>query len=321
MERTAVILLNHGASDSTAGVAMFLQNIFRDREIIRLPGGKATQRRLSSFIARRRAPRVASLYRYMGGGSPLISYMQAQAATLETALDSEMPVFLGLRYFPPYIQDAVEAAVAAGAERIVVFPQYPQASTTTVGSVRSEFEAALGRVPAARDLEITTIAPFGSDPRYVELMARRVRSAAARAPDDATLVFSAHSIPAKFVDAGDIYPDQVAGQSAAIAAAAGFDSFEIGYQSRSGPVRWLEPETTALVESLIGQGRRDLVIVPVSFVQDHLETLVEIDVELATLVERAGGTLVRVRPPNVDDAFVEFSAALVREAIAAADTC
>ncbi len=313
---TAVVLLNHGAADSRQGVGTFLQNIFRDREIIRLPGGSGVQRRFARFIAKRRAPKVALLYGYMGGGSPLIGYISAQAMQLESALGAGFTVHLGLRYYAPYISDALADVVAAGVDRVVTFPQYPQYSVTTVGSVRNEFDAAVESVPGALDLEIATVEPFGAHPAYIELVGERIRSMAQRCADEPTLLFSAHSIPAKFVDAGDPYPVEVERQAELLATAAGFDAWEVAYQSRSGPVRWLEPELVDHVDELLAAGRRHFLVAPISFVQDHLETLVELDVQLAERVRSAGGTVVRVRPPNATEAFAEFSADLVRGALA-----
>lgn len=317
--RTAVLLLNHGAADTLDGVETFLANIFRDRDIIKLPVGGRLQRRLSGFIASKRAAKIQLLYGFMGSGSPLLPYMRAQACQLAGQFDPDdaVGVHIGLRYFTPSITDALADIVAEGAERVVVFPQYPQYSTTTVGSCRFELERAVEEVPGAEALEFVFVPPFGSDPDYVEAMAERVRRAVRAAPvDDPTLVFSAHSIPMTFVDDGDPYPQEIAQQAELIARAAGFDKWEIGYQSRSGPVRWLSPETDELMAELLERGDRHFVVVPLSFVQDHLETLVEIDVQIADAVLAAGGSFTRVRAVNATDAFAEMSARLVRDAIA-----
>lgn len=309
--RTAVLLLNHGAADSAAGVGLFLRNIFSDREIVRLPGGEGLQRAFARVIGRRRAPRVAHLYGYMGGGSPLVGYMEAQAADLAERLPG-IDVRIGLRYYPPYIADALAAAVAAGAERVVAFPQYPQQSVTTVGSVLGELERAQDRVAGAAGLDHRVVPAFGADPEYVALVAGRLRRGLALVGRDPVVVFSAHSVPVRFVEEGDPYPGEVAAQAEAIAAAAGLRTWEVGYQSRSGPVRWLGPDTVALVDRLLEEGARDFLLVPISFVQDHLETLVEADVQLAARIHAAGGTCTRVRPVNADPAFADFGAALLR---------
>ncbi len=309
--RTAVLLLNHGAADRAAGVELFLRNIFSDREIIRLPGGEGLQRGFARLIGRRRAPRVAHLYRYMGGGSPLVGYMHAQAADLAARLPG-VDVRIGLRYYPPYIGDALAAAVALGARRVVAFPQYPQYSATTVGSVLAELDRAKGHVAGAAGLDHRVVAPFGADPRYVALLAGRLARTVALGARDPVVVFSAHSVPMRFVEAGDPYPGEVVAQAEAVAVAAGLATWEVGYQSRSGPVRWLEPDTVAVVDRLMEEGARDFVLVPISFVQDHLETLVEADVQLAARIHAAGGTFTRVRPVNATPAFADLGAALVR---------
>lgn len=310
---TAVLLVNHGAADTSAGIETFLFNIFRDLDIIPLPGGTPARNRLARVIAQRRAAKVARLYEYMGGGSPLVPYMRAQARGIEAELG--LPVRLGLRYYPPYIADTLAALVAEGTNRVVVLPQYPQWSDTTVGSVLAELERAREEVPGARELDCVVVEPFGCEPAYVAMVADSVRDAAAGCESEPALVFSAHSVPMARVEAGDRYPGEIAAQARAIAEAAGFgpDRYEIGYQSRSGPVRWLGPEIRDVAAgALSGGGRRDLLAVPVSFVQDHLETLVELDVQLAAEVEACGGRLHRVRAANADPRFVSLCVDLVR---------
>ncbi|MBX7161640.1 MAG: ferrochelatase [Acidimicrobiia bacterium] len=316
---TAVLLVNHGAADTRAGVEPFLFNIFSDLDIIPLPGGSPARRRLARLIASRRAPKVARLYEYMGGGSPLVPYMRAQARGLEAEL--AMPVRLGLRYYPPRLADALSALVADDVRRVVVFPQYPQWSDTTVGSVLAELDRARDDVPGAGDLEYVVIDPFGGHPGYVALVADLVRTAAAGCTAEPALVFSAHSVPMSKVEAGDPYPGEIAAQAHDIAVAAGFgpDGYEVAFQSRAGPVRWLGPEVRDVAADLVRAGRREVLVVPVSFVQDHLETLVEIDVQLSAEVEALGGRLHRVRSVNADRRFVRLCAALVREALAAHD--
>ncbi len=315
----AVLLLNHGAADSQAGVSTFLQNIFRDREIIPLPLGPRVQSRFAQLIASRRSPKVARLYEYMGGGSPLVSFMQAQAEAISDELDG-MPVGLGLRYYSPSIADGLADLIEQGATRIAVFPQYPQCSSATVGSVLNALDEAKQTVPGGQDIDYVVVPPFGSEEAYVAEMAERVREVALRCGQETeeapTLVFSAHAIPMKLVDDGDVYPDEIAAQAELIARAAGFDRWEICYQSRSGPVRWIGPETVDHVQELIASGAKQLILVPISFVQDHLETLVELDVQLADIACAAGAVMHRVRPANVSKEFTSLSAQLVRRSLA-----
>jgi len=322
--RVAVLLLNHGAADSLPGVPTFLGNIFGDLDIIRLPGGGVVQRRLAALIVHLRAPKVQYLYRFMGGGSPLVPYMRAQAGALEARFaddpDVDVDVHLALRYYTPSIEEALVEVLASGVRDVVAFPQYPQYSDTTVGSCMNQFARAVEAVPGAEDLDVAIVPAFGADPAYVKFLAGRVRQAMEAAPNGATLLFSAHSIPMKSVREGDPYPDECAEQAALVAAAAGVDSWELAYQSRSGPVAWLTPDLPAHVESLMDDGRRHFVVVPLSFVQDHLETLVELDVQLATEIERRGGTIVRVRAANNAPEFADLSAALVRRALSPTST-
>jgi ferrochelatase len=311
---TSVLLLNHGAAEDTSGIAAFLENIFTNREIIRLPGGPAVQKRFARLIAAARAPRVAHLYRYMGGGSPLLSYMRTQADQLTARLDG-MDVRVGLRYCEPFVAEAFTAAVRGGADRIVIFPQYPQYSTTTVGALDRELDRVRSLMPCASEVDCVTVPPFGAEPAYVDLLARRVLAATTRAVHRPVLVFSAHSVPMKFVDAGDTYPAEVQTQARLVAEAAGFTEWEVAYQSRSGPVRWLGPEVTDRISVLAAGGARHVLVVPISFVQDHLETIVEIDVQIGAAAAQYGCAVTRVRPVNADPAFADFSAELVRRSI------
>lgn len=318
----AVLLLNHGAAPDQASIPDFLERIFADRDIIRLPVGPALQGRLASRIATARTPKVAALYRFMGGGSPLLGYMRAQARLLRDAL-SGIPVYIGLRYHEPSIRAAVVQAVADGVRCLVVVPQYPQYSTTTVGSCRAELDRVLSEVPEARRPVAFYVGAFGTDPAYVSLVADSVGMCLARLPAPVSLVFTAHSVPMRFIDEGDPYRDQIEEQAGLIAAELGSDGgvrdgYEIGYQSRTGPVKWLGPETVEVVARLLEDGRRSIALVPLSFVQDHLETLVELDVLLASDVLSAGGTFVRARPRFCTAAFAKVIAGRV-EAVLRAD--
>lgn len=318
----AVLLLNHGAAPDQASIPDFLERIFADRDIIRLPVGPVLQGRLASRIATARTPKVAALYRFMGGGSPLLGYMRAQARLLRDEL-SGIPVYIGLRYHEPSIRAAVAQAVAAGVRRLVVVPQYPQYSMTTVGSCCAELDRALSEVPEARRPVASYVGAFGTDPAYVSLVAESVRLCLERVPAPVSLVFTAHSVPMRFIDEGDPYRDQIEEQAGLIAADIGrkggvADGYEIGYQSRTGPVKWLGPETVGVVARLLEEGRRSIALVPLSFVQDHLETLVELDVLVEGDVLSAGGTFVRARPRFCTRSFAKVIAGRV-EAVLATD--
>lgn len=317
---TAVLLCNHGGADRADGIAAFLENIFTDRGIIHLPGPPLAQHWLARVIARRRAPRVAERYGYTGGASPLAAYMGAQARQLSAALDG-MPVAIGLRYCPPYIPDALANLIASGIRRLVVFWQYPQYSVTTVGSCEAELRRAIDAVPGASELDYVVVPPFGAEPGYVELMAAATLCAAeslgVSGTATPTVVFAAHSIPQRFVDEGDTYPDAVEQQAALIAQQAGIDAWEVAYQSHSGPVAWLGPDLVSRVGELLDAGARQFLVVPLSFVQDHLETLYDLDVSLGALVHERGGSMVRVRPVNATEPFATLCADLVRRALVA----
>lgn len=318
---TAVLLLQMGGPATLPDVRPFLVNLLSDPAILAMPAFVRVP--LARFIARRRAPRVQEQYRRIGGGSPIGPTTDAQARALEAALaaaGTPLPVRVAMRYVPPRADAALREFAEAGVRRIVLLPLYPQASRTTTGSSVSEAREQAARLcPGA---EVRVVEDWADHPGYVAALAASVRRGLDRVPgalrDRTRLLWSAHGLPQKYVERGDRYPERVAATVAATTALLG-DGVPPGstcWQSRVGPVKWLEPSTDAAIRQAAAEGAKALVVVPVAFVSDHLETLYELDVEYRHVAREAGiEAFVRVPALNDDPALAAALADLVQGAL------
>jgi protoporphyrin/coproporphyrin ferrochelatase len=326
-EPTAVVLFNLGGPGDLDAVEPFLVNLFSDREIIRLPLGARLQPLLARVIAKLRGPSVRRNYRRIGGGSPQLAITRAQAEALQTTLNAGTTgashrVLIAMRYSRPDADDALAAARASGIRRIVTLPLFPHYSCATTGSSWREFERTLSH-PEWRDagFEVTRIEHYPQDPVYLDALAETVLEAWARIPDgrrgETVIVFSAHGLPQRFIDEGDPYVDHIEATRSGIVERLQLPNRQLlAYQSRTGPVRWIGPGTE---ETLVGLGRagvKDVMVVPLSFVSDHIETLYEVDMLFADAARRAGITgYYRPAALNTSPRFIEALARLVREAV------
>jgi ferrochelatase len=305
--KLAVILLAMGGPDSNADIPEFLYNIFSDRTIIRLPGGAVLQKPFARLISRLRSKNVAAHYSHIGGGSPLLKWTQAQARLIGDHLQrdfDEVTCYIGMRYFRPSIDSAIRAAIDDGYKQLCFLPLYPQFATATTGSSFAVARTALKSYP---QIEATFIRDFHDNPEYTRLLGSYIES---NIQPGETLFFSAHSLPQKFVDEGDPYVEQVK-KTAALSA--GKRKYHLAFQSRTGPVKWVGPDTVAEVKRLLEDPQCRLFIVPISFVCDHIETLYELDIQLRELVGEEKGARIRRMPMFNDDAeFGRLLAELVR---------
>lgn len=306
-KKLAVILLAMGGPNSTAEIPEFLYNIFSDRAIIRLPGGVVLQKPFARLISRLRAKNVAEHYSQIGGGSPLLKWTQAQARLIGEHLQrdfDEVTCYIGMRYFRPSIESAIKAAVDDGYEQVCFLPLYPQFATATTGSSFAVARDVLKSYPL---LKATFINDFHDSEEYTRLLGSYISR---NLQPDETLMYSAHSLPQKFVDEGDPYVEQV---KKTAAMSAGKREYYLAFQSRTGPVKWVGPDTVVEVKRLLEDTRRKLFIVPISFVCDHIETLYELDIQLKELVGEEKGSRIRRMPMfNDDPSFGQILAELIR---------
>src|SRR6266568_2233670 len=323
---TAVVLFNLGGPGDLSSVEPFLIQLFSDREIIELPFGAAFQPVFARVLAKIRGPAVRRNYARIGGGSPQLRITLEQAAALEDHLNAAIPhesayrVFVAMRYSRPSSEDVLDAIAAAGIRRIVTLTLFPHYSKATTGSSRREFDRTLA-CPSrrAQNFHVTHIERYADDPRYLDAMSDLVRRAWQEIPParrkDAVLLFSAHGLPQKFIDAGDLYVTDIEKTRRGILDRLNVPNRQLlAYQSRTGPVKWLAPGTDETLRELGRDGVKEVLVVPLSFVSDHIETLYEVDLLFADVARNAGITgYRRVDALNASPAFVRALAGLVAE--------
>lgn len=323
---TAVILYNLGGPDGPDDVRPFLFNLFNDPMIIGAPA--PIRWLLAQFISRKRAPIAREIYAHIGGGSPLLANTRAQADALEAVLNAgggeSYKCFVAMRYWHPMCDAVMADVMAARPERIVLLPLYPQFSTTTVGSMMRVWAQAARR--RKLDIPVTALCCYPTDPGFVGAVAGLLSGALGAAKTDRQnirVLFSAHGLPKQIVEAGDPYQSQVEQTAAAVMRDLGEDlDWLCCYQSRVGPLEWIGPSTDDEIERAGADGKA-VIVVPIAFVSEHSETLVELDIEYRELAEKAG-VAEYVRVPTVDTApaFIAGLAELVRGNLAAGcDIC
>ncbi|MGE5503639.1 MAG: ferrochelatase [Actinomycetota bacterium] len=308
MTKTAVFLFNLGGPDAPEAVEPFLFNLFNDPAIIGAPG--PIRWLIARLISKRRAPIAREIYAQIGGRSPLVPETEAQARALEAALGPDFRCFIAMRYWHPFCHEAIAAAKAWGAERAVLLPLYPQFSTTTTGSSVKQFRHEAKA--AGFNVAVETICCWPTEPGLVAAVSELVQAGIGRAGQGARVLFSAHGLPKKVVERGDPYQAQVELTAAAVAAACGLQDWVVCYQSRVGPLEWIGPSTEAELERA-GRDRVPVVVVPIAFVSEHSETLVELDIEYRHRAEQLGvPAYVRVAAVGCHPAFIDGLAGLVR---------
>ncbi len=313
MARTAVILFNLGGPDRPAAVEPFLFNLFNDPAIIGAPG--PVRWLLAKLIARRRAPVAGAIYDRIGGRSPLVPETEAQSTALATLLGPDYRTFIAMRYWHPFTAEAAAEAKAWGAERVVLLPLYPQYSTTTTGSSLTAWRKATEQL--GWQVPTTLVCCYPDDPGLVAALAELTAAGhgEAAASGQPRILFSAHGLPKRVVERGDPYQRQVEQTAAAVAAATGIAGLDwvVCYQSRVGPMEWIGPSTEQELERAAAD-RVPVVVVPIAFVSEHSETLVELDIEYRHRAETLGiPAYVRTPAVSCHPAFIAGLADLVRQ--------
>lgn len=319
MRKTAVVLFNLGGPDRPDAVRPFLFNLFNDPAIIGAPG--PLRWLLAQWISRRRAPLARKIYDEIGGASPLLANTEAQAQALEAMLNEgagndQIRVFIAMRYWHPMSGETAGAVKSFGPDRVVLLPLYPQFSTSTTGSSLTDWACAA----AAAGLSAPTraLCCYPTQAGFVTEVAGLLRSALAVAGDAPRVLFSAHGLPKKFIDRGDPYQWQIEQTAVAVAGAAAVPNLDwrVCYQSRVGPLEWIGPSTDEEIARAGAEGK-PVVVVPIAFVSEHSETLVELDIEYRRLAEEKGAAYyARVATVDTGAIFIAGLAELVRAALA-----
>ena len=314
-EKTALLLLQMGGPDSIDAVHPFLLNLFRDRDIIKI-GPAFLQPFIARRIVKKRAPKVEEYYRQIGGKSPIRELTDAQGKGLQELLGEQYLPFVAMRYSRPSTLDALAAIRREGIKRVVALSLYPHYSRATTGSSLNELQRVLKEAGAS--FEMICIDRFFDHPLYIKALAEKVKQGLASFPDpgDVEIVFSAHSLPQSFIDEGDPYLSHIQETVRLVMELVGAGSHQLCFQSKASPVKWLEPSTEATIRKLAGEGRGNLLMVPLSFVSDHIETLYEIDIQYAEEAKALGiERFVRTESLNSSPLFLECLADLVKKAM------
>jgi ferrochelatase len=325
--KTGIVMMNLGGPATLDDVEPFLLELFADREIIQLP----LQQWLGPWIARRRAPKVRRLYANIGGGSPILRYTRAQGEGMVERLDRLSPetaphqFYVAFRYVKPKSEDALRAMQADGVERAVAFTQYPQYSCSTTGSSLNELWRAAGRTGLRDAFRWSLSDRWPVHPGFVEAMTETVHDGlegfAAEERDKVVLLFSAHSLPLAVIDRGDAYPQEVGATVQKVVERLGATNpYILAYQSDVGPVRWLGPSTEQVIRRLGARGEKRVLVIPIAFTSDHIETLSELDREYGEVAHKAGITQYR-RAPALNDRplFLDALAEIAREHLASGE--
>ncbi len=326
-KRVAVILFNLGGPDNLDAVQPFLFNLFRDPAILRLPN--PFRWFLAKLISKRRAPVAKDIYRQIGDRSPILEETEEQAKALELVLRDrgEVRVFTSMRYWRPFSGDIIGDVMAFQPDAVVLLPLYPQFSTTTTESSVLDWRKTAKK--AGLDVPHHTICCYPDEDGLIAAHTARVKDALQTIKKDGKprILFSAHGLPKKIVEAGDPYQWQVEQTSQAVIARLreepGVGEFEtaVCYQSRVGPLEWIGPSTEVEIIRA-GKDGKSIIVSPIAFVSEHSETLVELDIEYRRLALKHGvKDYIRVPALKTHPHFIAGLAHLVRKALESGPVC
>ena len=317
--KISVVLFQLGGPDSPAAVEPFLYNLFCDPDIIDFFGAWLARRPLARWIARNRAGVVREHYDAIGGYSPIRLLTERQARALEAALapHCEARCFVAMRYWNPLTAVAVAEVSASGAPELVLLPLYPQYSFATTSSSLKEWKRLFH--PDGNAPRTYTIEQFFDHPLYIQSVAEKIALSLTHfdEPDRAQIVFSAHGLPLSLIERGDPYARQVEETVRRVMERGGWsNAYTLCYQSKVGRRKWLSPSLTETIERLAHSSEKYLLVVPIAFVTEHIETLHEINIEARDKALKLGVKQFEMMPAVGDSpTFISALAALVLKAL------
>jgi ferrochelatase len=333
-QSVGVVLFQLGGPDSLQAIEPFLHNLFSDPDIINFPFARLARPTLARLISSRRARKVQEHYASIGGKSPIRELTERQACALEAELRKTLDarVLIAMRYWHPLTEEAVRRVKAEGFRELVLLPLYPQYSKTTTGSSLNEWH----RQYAAKvkdPLAVRIVRDFFDDPLYLDSLIEKINQGLARFSSadlrtsdpravhdvsDVHLIFSAHGVPLSVIEAGDPYQAQIKATVRLVMERGGWPNPHVlCYQSRVGPGRWLAPSLDQTLHELAAQGAKRILVVPIAFVSDHVETLSEINIEARELAGHLGVRQFEVMPAlNDSQKFIAALADLVLKRVA-----
>lgn len=315
MDKTAILLLQMGGPDSLDAVEPFLLNLFTDRDIIKI-GPSFLQPFIARRIVKRRAPVSAQNYRQIGGKSPLLELTVQQGDALEKLLGNRFKSFVAMRYWKPFAAETLQEIKSQGIRRIVALSLYPHYSRATSGSSFNDLERAVAQCGVS--FEMRYVRQFYDHPLYIKALVEKINHGLSQFLDRTAvqLFFSAHSLPQSFIRDGDPYLEHITSTVNLVMEHFSDVKHHLAFQSRAGPVKWLEPSTGEKLKELAKQGHKDVLIIPLSFVSDHIETLHEIDIEYGEEAHVLGITnFRRMESLNSSPTFIACLADLVAAAM------
>lgn len=319
-KKIGVVLFQLGGPDSLDAIEPFLYNLFCDPDIIDFPFARIARQPLAKLISSTRARHVAHHYAEIGGKSPILDFTRRQAGALEGELRREFDarVVIAMRYWRPFTQEAIAGLAAHAPDEVVLLPLYPQFSKTTTGSSLNEWNRRFQ--PNGWRPRVHVVREFYQDAGYLDAVVAAVDASLRdfEDPADVDMVFSAHSVPVAVIEQGDPYQRQIEETVDLVWQRGGWPGRRhICYQSKVGASKWLRPSMHETVKNLAAAGSRHVLVVPISFVSDHVETLHEIDIEHREQARTLGITDFRMVPGlNDSPAFIGALAGLVRGQIA-----
>jgi ferrochelatase len=290
--KTAVVLFQLGGPDSLEAIEPFLHNLFMDPDIIDFPLAFLARRPLAKFISSKRVPKIQGNYKLIGGKSPILDLTQLQANGLERQLLArgiDAKVFIAMRYWHPMTEETIRAIQSGGFTNILLLPLYPHYSQATTYSSVNEWNRWTKKLNLHLPTQIVCCYP--EHPLFVEALTGNINLALQRfqQPENVQLVFSAHGVPVRYIEKGDPYKLQVEETVRCVLQRGGWKNpHTLCFQSKVGPMQWLKPSLIETVQQLAQTGNKQLLVVPVAFVTDHIETLHEINIDVRERALNAG---------------------------------
>ncbi|KAJ3815896.1 hypothetical protein EV368DRAFT_34538 [Lentinula lateritia] len=304
-------MLNMGGPSTVEETHDFLKNLFSDNDLIPLP----FQSFIAPYIARRRTPMIEQQYAAIGGGSPILKYTQTQGEGMAKLLDELHPEtaphksYVAFRYARPLTQETAKEMKADGVTRAVAFTQYPQYSCSTTGSSLNEIYRRGKTGEFGEDISWSVIDRWGTHPGFIEAVSQRIEAALAKfsasTRSETVILFSAHSLPLSVVNRGDPYVLEVSASVSAVMQRLGQSNpYRLAWQSQVGPSKWMGPQTSDALKGLARLGRKQVVLVPIAFTSDHIETLYELDLEYIREARELGIEIHRSESLNESPVFI-----------------
>ncbi len=316
-EKIGVVLLNLGGPDSLEAVEPFLYNLFVDPDIINFPGSFLVRKWLAKLISSKRHPKIQEQYKQIGGKSPLKEFTLGQCRLLEIQLNKRFPakVYAAMRYWHPFTEEVLDELEREGIKKVILLPLYPQYSMATTESSVKEWKKHL----KLRDskIEWTLVEHYYDFPPYIAACVERINQGLERFPeasrDEVDILFSAHGTPMKLVRQGDPYSGHICETVTAVREKGGWKNpHRLCFQSKVGPQKWLTPSTPTTIDELAKNGSKMMLLVPIAFASDHLETLFEVGIEFKHLAKEAGVEQFEVTEGlNYSEKFIDALAQLV----------